>query len=243
MTALPHRLLRALDRFNAAHPWDHNAHFHPWILRQLPRRFGSALDVGSGSGDLAALLATRAATVHGIDADPAITARAREAVPRSAPVTFTVADALTGIPGDSYDVITCVAVLHHLPLADALTVFRRHLAPGGTLVIVGLAREQSPADRLLAAASVPLNVATGWFKNRGRTREGCPDRSRTGRGRAGGSCADRDRTARRPVAMTAPARPADLPFSVVLREAHRILPGARLRRRLFWRYTLVWRHP
>nr|WP_275407750.1 Uma2 family endonuclease [Streptomyces coelicoflavus] len=32
----PHRLVQALDRFNAAHPWDHNAHHHRWILRQLP---------------------------------------------------------------------------------------------------------------------------------------------------------------------------------------------------------------
>ncbi|WP_238782889.1 class I SAM-dependent methyltransferase [Streptomyces monomycini] len=224
MTPLLPRLLRALDRFNAARPWDHNAHFHPWILRQLPRRFDSALDVGSGSGDLARLLATRAARVHGIDPDPVIVARARELTPPANPnpnaatVTFTVADALTGIPGGSYDVITCVAVLHHLPLADALAVFRAHLAPGGTLVIVGLARQQTPVDHLLAAVSSPLNAATGWLKHRGRTSP-----------------------APRPVAMTALTRPADTGFATIAREARRVLPGARPRRRLFWRYTLVWR--
>ncbi|MEU7150169.1 class I SAM-dependent methyltransferase [Streptomyces sp. NPDC045456] len=219
MTSLLPRLLRALDRFNATHPWDHNAHFHPWILRQLPRRLGSALDVGSGSGDLARLLATRAATVHGIDPDPAIVARARELTPPAdaATVTFTVADALTGIPGGPYDVITCVAVLHHLPLADALAVFRDHLAPGGTLVVVGLARQQTPVDHLLTAVSAPLNAATGRLKHRGRTAP-----------------------APRPVAMTALTRPADTGFATIAREARRLLPGARLRRRLFWRYTLVW---
>lgn len=69
MTTLTPRILRGLDRFHAAHPWDHNAHYHRWILRQLPRRFNSALDVGSGSGDLAKLLASRAEAVHGIDID------------------------------------------------------------------------------------------------------------------------------------------------------------------------------
>lgn len=98
MTTLPNRVLNALDRFNAAHPWDHNAHYHRWILRQLPRHFGRALDVGAGSGDLARLLATRADEVQAIDADPAITARARESTPASAPVTFTVADARTRLP-------------------------------------------------------------------------------------------------------------------------------------------------
>ncbi|MFI6704755.1 class I SAM-dependent methyltransferase [Streptomyces sp. NPDC050509] len=217
MTTLPHRLLVALERFNAAHPWDHNAHYHPWILRQLPRRFGSALDIGSGTGDLARLLATRAGTVHGIDSDPRITARARELTPAATPVTFTTADAPTGIPGASYDVITCVATIHHLPFADALSAFRRHLAPGGTLVVLGLSRPTTPGDHLLGTVAAPLNAATGWFRNRGRT-------------------------APRPVSMTAATRPAEMSFPDIVREARAVLPGARLRRRLFWRYTLVWQH-
>ncbi|GAB2847976.1 class I SAM-dependent methyltransferase [Streptomyces deserti] len=215
MTSLPHRFLHALDRFHAAHPWDHNAHYHRWILRQLPRRVGSALDVGSGSGDLARLLAGRAEQVHGIDADPAITARARELTPAAAPVTYTVADAPAGIPDRTYDVITCVAVLHHLPFTPALTAFRDHLAPGGTLVVVGLARARTPVDHLLGAASIPLNLVMAWLENRGRP-------------------------APRPVAMTAPTRAPEMSFPEIVREARAVLPGARPRRRLFWRYTLVW---
>lgn len=216
MTTLPRRVLGALDRFHAAHPWDHNAHYHRWILRQLPGRFGSALDVGSGSGDLARLLAVRAGAVHGIDSDPAVVARARELTARSARVTFTVGDALTETPPGSFDVITCVAAVHHLPFAEALTLFRERLAPGGTLVIVGLSRAQSPADHLLGAVAVPLNVVMGWIKNRGRR-------------------------APRPASMTAPTRPAEMSFSDIVRAARHVLPGVRPRRRLFWRYTLVWR--
>ncbi|GAA0703758.1 MULTISPECIES: class I SAM-dependent methyltransferase [Streptomyces] len=215
MTTLSHRILRALDQFNAVHPWDHNAHYHPWILRQLPRHFDSALDIGAGSGDLARLLAKRASTVHGIDSDPKIIAQAQELTPPATPVTFTTADALTGIPADSYDVITCVAAIHHLPFTDALTVFRQHLAPGGTLVILGLSRPTTPGDYLLGAVASPLNAVTGWLKNRGRT-------------------------APRPASMTALTRPADMSFPCIVREAHAVLPGARLRRRLFWRYSLVW---
>ncbi|HEY9368307.1 class I SAM-dependent methyltransferase [Streptomyces sp.] len=217
MTTLPYRILRALDRFNARYPWDHNAHYHRWILRQLPRRFGSALDVGSGSGDLARLLAGRADHVQGIDSDPAITARAQELTPPATAVTFKVADALTEVPAGSYDVITSVAVIHHLPFSDALTVLRRHLAPGGTLVIVGLSRPQTLIDHLLGALAVPLNAATGWLKNKGRR-------------------------ASRPVSMTAVTRPAIMTYADIVREAQSVLPGVRLRRMLFWRYTLVWRH-
>jgi SAM-dependent methyltransferase len=215
MTTLPPRVLRALDQFHAVHPWDHNAHYHRWILRQFPRRFDRALDVGSGSGDLARLLASRAKAVQGIDADPAIVARARELTGPNAHVTFTVGDALTEIPPGPYDVITCVATIHHVPFSDALTCLGQHLAPGGTLVVVGVARAQSPGDHLLGLVAIPLNVAMAWIKNRGRK-------------------------APRPASMTAVTRPATMSFPDIVRDARRVLPGARLRRRVFWRYTLVW---
>ena len=217
MKILSPGVLRALERFNAAYPWDHNALYHRWILRQLPERFDHALDVGSGSGDLARLLAGRATAVRGVDSDPAITARAQKLTPAALPVTFTVTDAMAEFPSGSYDVITCVATIHHLPFAQALTCFRRHLAPGGTLVIVGLFRARTPVDHLLGAVAVPANAAMGWLKNKGRP-------------------------ALRPDSMTAPTRPADMTFDDISREAREVLPGARLRRRLFWRYTLVWKH-
>ncbi|MFE9379164.1 class I SAM-dependent methyltransferase [Streptomyces sp. NPDC006855] len=209
------RAFRAIDRFHDVHPWDHNAHHHPWIMRQLPRRFGRALDVGSGSGDLARLLATRATEVRALDADRAIVARARELTGPAVPVTFTAGDALTETPPGPYDVITCVATLHHLPFTEALDLFRRHLAPGGTLVVVGVSRAASPGDHLLGAAAIPLNIALALIKNKGRR-------------------------VPRPVSMTAPTRPAAMSFAEIVRDARRVLPSARLRRRLFWRYTLVW---
>ncbi|GAA1728841.1 methyltransferase domain-containing protein [Streptomyces yatensis] len=131
-------------------------------------------------------------------------------------MTFTVADAVTGLPDGPYDAISCVATIHHLPFAQVLTWFRRRLAPGGTVVVVGLYRAQAPVDHMLAALASPANAVVGWLKNRGRP-------------------------APRPVSMTARTRPADMAFGEIAREAGEILPGARVRRRLFWRYTLVWR--
>jgi protein-L-isoaspartate O-methyltransferase len=157
--------------------------------------------------------------VEGVDSDPEIVGRARELTPAGVPVAFAVADASAGIPTGPYDVITCVAVLHHLPFAEALSRFRDQLAPGGTLVVVGCAREEDLVDHLLGVLSIPLNLAMGWLKNRGR------------------------RAVSRPVSMTAVTRSPEMTFAEIRRAAVRLLPGARLRRRLFWRYTLVWRAP
>ncbi|MER7637880.1 class I SAM-dependent methyltransferase [Streptomyces sp. NPDC126522] len=135
----------------------------------MPRGFGRALDVGCGTGDLARLLTVRTTGgVEGIDSDPEIIGRSRVLTPPGVPVVFTVVDARDGIPAGPYDVITCVAALHHLPFAETLTRFRDQLAPGGTLVVVGCAREADAVDSLLGAVSVALNVVTGWLKNRGR---------------------------------------------------------------------------
>ena len=83
-------------------------------------------------------------------------------------------------------------------------------------MVVGLAREETLVDDLLSLASVPANAVVGWVKSRGRT-------------------------VARSVSMTAVTRPAETDFGAIVREARRVLPGARLRRRMFWRYTLVWR--
>ncbi|MFF7053289.1 class I SAM-dependent methyltransferase [Streptomyces griseorubiginosus] len=211
------RVLDALARLNAVYPWSHNAHYHAWIMRRLPPRFDRALDVGCGAGDLVRLLATRAAQVQGIDSDIRIIDAARESTAADLPVTYAVADGGSYDQGGPYDVITCVAVLHHLPLAATLSHFRRQLAPGGTLVVVGCAREDTWVQHLLGLVSVLLNPLFGWARNRGR------------------------RAAAPPLAMTALTRQPDVPYTELVREVRRILPGARLRRRLFWRYTLVWR--
>lgn len=216
MSTLARRLLKPIARVNAAYPWDHNAHYHPWIVRQLPERVGTALDVGCGSGELVRLLARHAEAVHGLDADPEIVARARELTGRSDSVTYSVGDALTETPPGPYDLITCVAALHHMPFAEALAHFRQHLAPGGTLAIVGLYNEKTTTDYLLSAAAVPLNPAVGLAKNRGR------------------------RVTRRD-SITAKTKPPTMTFSDIARQARGLLPGAQLRRRLFFRYTLLWR--
>ncbi|MFY7068175.1 class I SAM-dependent methyltransferase [Nocardiopsis changdeensis] len=206
-------LLAAVDRFNDAHPWDHNAHYHRWLLEQLPARVDRALDVGCGTGDLVRALAGRAAEVVGVDADPRVVDLARAATGRCPGVSFRVADAAEELPEGPFDVVTCVAVLHHLPFAPALERMRDRLAPGGTLLVLGVHEPSQFTDHLLGAAAVPANLAVGWARGRRP----------------------------RPEAMTARTAPAAMTLPEIAREAGRILPGVRLRRHLFWRHSLLWR--
>lgn len=106
--------------------------------------------------------------------------------------------------------------MHHLPLVPALAHLRSLLRPGGRLVVVGCHREATRADRLVSLAAVPANLIVGVV----RTRHAAAAR----------------------LAMSAPTAPARETLGEV-RAAAAVLPGAQVRRRLFWRHTLVWTRP
>jgi 2-polyprenyl-3-methyl-5-hydroxy-6-metoxy-1,4-benzoquinol methylase len=57
--------------------WNHNSAYHPWIVRLAAQHRGHALDVGCGEGLLVQRLATVSKWVTGIDPDPGAIARAR----------------------------------------------------------------------------------------------------------------------------------------------------------------------
>ncbi|OBH67141.1 SAM-dependent methyltransferase [Mycobacterium intracellulare] len=50
--------------------WNHNSAYHPWLVGIAARRRGDVLDVGCGEGLLAQRLAAVSRSVVGIDADP-----------------------------------------------------------------------------------------------------------------------------------------------------------------------------
>jgi 2-polyprenyl-3-methyl-5-hydroxy-6-metoxy-1,4-benzoquinol methylase len=73
---LPGPLHESLAKINARHPWNHNEHFHGWILRNLPACRHAAVDVGCGKGVLAGKLATHFTRVIGIDRNEGMAAAA-----------------------------------------------------------------------------------------------------------------------------------------------------------------------
>jgi len=203
--------------------WDHNAHYHRLILDAVPPGAGRALDVGCGEGRLAVRLAERCDQVVAVDQDAGMVAAARGRVP--ATVTVVQGDALTvPRPSEGFDVITCVASLHHLGrqvgLERAVKELRGLLAPGGTLVVLGLYGVGGPVDLLQYAIARPADLAVGLWR----------------RIRLGGDRAD-EHGADMPV-----ARP-DVTLPELRRAAAELVPGATVRRLLFWRYLLVFTEP
>ena len=109
-----------------------------------PLHARTALDVGCGEGFAARALAARGLAVTGVDPDAPSLALAREQ--DCAGITYLEADVMTAELPSGYDVVTILAVLHHLPMEAALERVKTLLAPGGTLLVVGLAASDLPRD-------------------------------------------------------------------------------------------------
>ncbi|MGC4942620.1 class I SAM-dependent methyltransferase [Kribbella sp. DT2] len=209
--------LAAVGRFNDAHPWSHNDAYAALVLHHARRVRAAggteALDVGCGTGNLVRRLASVFPAVTGIEADVPTAELARRTTEGLANVRI-LNEPFDASHRNRYDLITFVAVLHHLPLHATLEKVRELLRPGGRLVVVGLSRE-SPADLPWSVASLILNPVVGVVVHPRRARE-------------------------TPQQMTAPVAMAAESFEEIARTAERVLPGAQLRRALFWRYTLAW---
>ncbi len=216
---------RWLARVNARHSWNHNEHFHGWILRNLPARRQAAVDIGCGTGVLAGKLAPHFACVTGIDADAGMAAAASARLAGNPRVTirhcgFGQFAAAAG--NGEADLITMVAVLHHLDLDDTLARIPGLLAPGGRLLVVGLARVNSLPDLAVDLVSATANPVMGLIRH--------PRPARPAEGPAVGQ----------PVM---PVRDPTATVAEISAAATARLPGAAVRRRLFFRYTLRWDKP
>jgi 2-polyprenyl-3-methyl-5-hydroxy-6-metoxy-1,4-benzoquinol methylase len=126
--------------------WNHNIHYHSVLLNRVPVGVATALDVGCGEGTLARQLRARVPHVVGLDPDAASIAQAREQSTDSE-IAYVRGDFLDyPFKPESFDVITCVATLHHVDLVQGLERFDSLLRVGGVLGIVGLARSSQLRD-------------------------------------------------------------------------------------------------
>ena len=195
--------------------WNHNVAFHRRIVRDAALRGGSALDVGCGDGLLLARLATVCRRVVGLEPDEQAVARARgrlKQIPQAEVLLDDVMDPDLPQRIGTFETVSCVATLHHLPLEPALARLSELVAPGGRLIIVGLAANRGLWDWVLSALAVlPLRMI------------GALRRERSDIG-----------------VVTRPPRES---LAEIRAAASRMLPEARIRRRFYYRYTLIWDRP
>lgn len=205
-----------------------NNHYHKFLLRQLPIDCQSALEIGCGKGEFARLLAARSERVLALDLSSEMIRIARASSAHLANIEFQIADVMRyDLPAEGFDCIATIATLHHLPLRDILLKMKAALKPGGILLVLDLfALDRNiftPAgfldSVLLNSLALPLSVGLRLIHS-GRLR---PRREA------------RD-------AWAAHERHDIYPrMNEVRALCANVLPGAKVRKHLLWRYSIVWR--
>lgn len=200
--------------------WNHNAHYHGYLLRHVPARCRRALEIGCGTGRFSRLLAARAESVLALDLSPQMIRLARERSEHHPNVDFVAGDVMARqLPDDEFDCVATLTTMHHLPFESALRKIRKALRPGGVFLCLDLYRRSDFGDLLRDGLAYPASLFLTLLKT-GRPR---PPRE----------------------VREAYAEHGETDTYLTLPEVERIcadiLPGARVRRHLFWRYSVVWK--
>ncbi len=200
--------------------WNHNNCYYEYLLRFLPKHVETCLDIGCGQGELSALLGARAERVVGVDLSGRMIAYAEKhhALPNVEYVCANILD--LDFPDASFDVIITTATAHHLPFQWLLAFAKQKLKDGGILLVLDLADAETVSDKLLWSFAALPNIFMNIIKN-GRLQKDDPH-----------SAAVWKKHGEHDTYMTC---------SEVRRLANKHLPDAMIRRKLFWRYVLMWR--
>jgi ubiquinone/menaquinone biosynthesis C-methylase UbiE len=218
----PKEIQNDFDRIARAEPageaWNHNNHYHGFLLRHAPRRCANALEIGCGRGAFARLLAQRSDHVVGIDLSPEMLRIAREQSSGYHNIEYVQADVMTlDLLPNHFDCIASIATLHHLSLDAVLPRLKAALKPGGVLLVLDLFQSEGFGDLLQNIAAIPLHVIMKAIRG--------------GHGASVEAQAAWDAHGSHDVYLT---------MDEVRRACAHLLPGAEVRRHLLWRYSIVW---
>jgi len=198
----------------------HNQHYSDFLLRQLHPDCQAALEIGCGKGEFSRRLAERSSHVLALDLSPEMIRIARANSADTPNIEFQIADVMTyDLPAAGFDCIASIATLHHLPLPEILGKMKAALKPGGVLLILDLFEPRGVVDEILNPLAILVSVTLRLIHH----------------GRIRSSREARD-------AWTAHEHHDLYPTMRQVRElCCEILPGARIRKHLLWRYSVIWR--
>lgn len=199
--------------------WNHNNCYFKYLLSLVPEHSASILDIGCGKGKLSSMLAERADRVTAVDLSEKMIEYAR--LENSGENIEYVCGNILDMQFDdaSLDVIITTATAHHLPYEWLLSFSKDKLRDGGTLIILDLVRAETVGDYLLWAFAAIPNIFMNLLHNGKLHKDD------------GHSKAVWQRHGRHDTYMT---------LKEIRKITNKICSGATVKRKLFWRYVLIW---
>lgn len=203
-----------------AEEWDHNGHYHDFLLRHVPSPCSDSLEIGCGTGGFSRLLAARSDRLLALDLSPNMIRIAVEESARYTNIDFRVADVMAhDVGAEQFDCIVSIATFHHLPTEEAILKIKRALKVNGILLLLDLFQPDGILDTVRSGIALPASLGLRLLH---------------------GSRPIASRQARDAWAKHA-LNDSYLTLDQARDVCSNFLPGAKLRRHLFWRYSVIWR--
>ena len=136
-------------------------------------------------------------------------------------IDYQIADSRWDFPLEHFDAIASIATVHHLSIEQLIPKLKAALKPGGVLIVLDLLEHHNLMDTLSDTIAVPLNwwllkVKNGHLKPNPEATAAMKEHLRTDK---------------------------YLNFSQANKVYISLLETAKVRRHLFWRYSVVWQKP
>lgn len=199
--------------------WNHNNCYFKRLVKLIPHNVEACLDIGCGKGELSSMLSKKSRNVIAVDLADMMIKKARILHP-DRNIQYICGNILDMKFDDgSLDVIITTATAHHLPFEWLLCFAKDKLKKGGLLIILDLAKVKSLADYFVWGSAFIPNIAMNLIKN-GRLHK--------------------DDAHSKEVWERHGKHDTYMAMSEIKSLAEKHLPTAKVKRKLFFRYLLVW---
>ena len=198
----------------------HDFRYRDYLLGRIPDHCTDVLEIGCGTGEFSRLLATRANKVVAVDLAPQMIHVARRESTSHPNIEFVNGDIMSlNFREQQFDCIVSMTTFHHLPAETIFRKVKEWLKPGGTFAGLDLYRRSTVSDWISDAVAYPLSLCVRLI-NSGQLR--APRELRVAYDEHGKT-------------------DTYLSLREVREICDKVLPGAVVRRHLFWRYSIVWK--
>jgi len=199
--------------------WDNNTHYTPTVLKAVNTLIGgTAIDAGCGTGDGARRLAKLYKKVVAYDISPQMIEKASELSEKFDNIEYKNESFLDAdIEESSCGCLLCVSMLHHMDMEAFFRKAKHILKKGGRLLVVDLYKMETAGDALASIFGSLLKRPMQFIRGAAKV---TPIEVETWRKHG---ALEEYRT-----------------INEVKKLAEGMLGDVKIKRRLFFRYTLVW---
>lgn len=199
--------------------WNHNNCYFNHLIKLVPNNIETCLDIGCGKGELSFMLSKKSRKVIAVDLADKMIEKAKELYPNEN-IEYICGNILDmKFENNSLDVIITTATAHHLPYEWLLCFAKNKLKKYGKLIILDLVKAKSLSDYIIWGSAIIPNIVMNLIKN-GKLQKD-DDHSKE----------VWERHVKYDRYMT---------IDEIKSLAQKHISTAKIRRKLFWRYLLVW---